>query len=217
MNISECHGNPSNGWTLPARLKIGEQKPTQHRSDRASEKIKGFTWFASDLRNRSISFHRRQTLRCLALLASAHQPYQNSQCSFYTSSASTQYLQENPKSVREFAIERRWQEIPQKWQWPELHRRTREHLRCSRSITAHLTDALSSSRPAPPPEIHFSLTRVELYTTSVKTSDQFAAITVYLQQQKRFRKSGGGEINEWFGKRLEENALDGRWSDWDWI
>lgn len=39
---------------------------------------------------------------------------------------------------------------------------------CSRRIEARLTDTLSSSRPAPPPAIDYSLTVVEIYMTSVK-------------------------------------------------
>lgn len=35
-------------------------------------------------------------------------------------------------------------------------------------MEAHLTNTRSSSRPAPPPAIDYSLTRVEIYTTSVK-------------------------------------------------
>lgn len=39
---------------------------------------------------------------------------------------------------------------------------------CSRRTEAHLTDTLSSSRPALPPAIDYDLTRAEIYMTSVK-------------------------------------------------
>lgn len=126
---------------------------------------------------------------------------QNPQCSTQSSPASTQYLRPS-QNLRENSIGCRWQEIPRKWQWPKCNHRTWECVPVKDAPRPILQMLFFSSPSAT--SCHWQ--SVDLYNFC-KTSVQLSALIVYF--------NGLEGMKERWGKRLEENSLDGRWSKWE--